>query len=127
MSVRKTTCKEKRKDYDLFRNYRITSQEYLQMLADQDFSCSICKCNVTGTGKVLVVDHDHSTGKVRGLLCGQCNSGLGMFKDSKENLAEAIKYLKRSNNEDSISEEQRSSFTELGKGQDTKEVPFSNH
>jgi hypothetical protein len=127
MSVRNTTCKDKRKEYDLFRNYRLTSKEYLQMLADQDFSCAICSCNVTGTDKVLVVDHNHETGEVRGLLCSTCNTGLGMFKDSINNLSNAMKYLKRSVNEDSVSEEQREAFTELGKGEDSKEVPFSDH
>jgi hypothetical protein len=43
--------------------------------------------------KYFIVDHDHKIGKVRGLLCDQCNKGLGHFKDSKETLLKAIKYL----------------------------------
>jgi len=123
LSVRNTTCKDKRKEYDLFRNYRLTSQEYLQMLADQDFSCAICECNITGTDKVLCVDHDHKTGQIRGLLCGSCNRALGMFKDSINNLSNAIKYLKRSLNENSVSEEQGEATTAVGKRSTPEATP----
>jgi hypothetical protein len=43
--------------------------------------------------EVVAVDHNHSTGKVRGLLCNRCNKGLGFFKDSSELLNSAIRYL----------------------------------
>lgn len=54
-----------------------------------DKACAIC-----GGDKRLSIDHDHSSGRVRGLLCSPCNAGLGMFKDDPERLAKAIGYLK---------------------------------
>ena len=50
-------------------------------------------CCICGEKQELVIDHDHRTGKVRGLLCGSCNKGLGFFKDNKKYLNSAIKYL----------------------------------
>lgn len=71
-------------------NYRnsIPDAELKKWLADQK-SCMIC-----GKAEKLVVDHDHETGKVRGLLCNHCNRGLGHFRDNTQFLEDAIKYLK---------------------------------
>ena len=60
------------------------------MLIEQEKRCVICKRNV-----ILRVDHCHTTGKVRGLLCHNCNTGLGQFKDNIDNLKMAIKYLEK--------------------------------
>jgi hypothetical protein len=57
--------------------------------------CNICGRN--STEKRLCVDHDHDTGKIRGLLCRQCNSGIGMLQDKTELLEKAIWYLDRAN------------------------------
>lgn len=73
-----------------FSRYGITEDIYDDMLSEQDNECSICKNEFT---KRPHIDHCHTTGVVRGLLCGQCNTALGLFKDSEENLANAIKYL----------------------------------
>ena len=70
--------------------YGLTLEEYDQILSDQDGKCKICK---TEPVTVLSVDHCHSTGKVRGLLCSHCNTGLGMFKDDVQLLERAIAYL----------------------------------
>lgn len=51
-------------------------------------------CAICGDGGRLVVDHDHVTGHTRGMLCGKCNTGLGMFKDSQKHLQSAIDYLR---------------------------------
>lgn len=62
------------------------------MLAEQNGLCKICNRN-----KELVVDHCPKTGKVRGLLCGKCNKGLGHFFDNKNYLKQAINYLGENN------------------------------
>lgn len=92
---------DKFKDMDLRRTYGITLDEYYEMLRQQDHVCAICKRpenavdHRSGLPRALAVDHCHETGKVRGLLCTNCNRGLGKFNDNVEYLAEAIKYLSR--------------------------------
>ena len=86
------------KRWRLQKEYGITLEDYESMLIEQNNKCLICNVNFNGTGwddDTAVVDHDHSTDKVRGLLCNICNRGLGMFKDNKTLLDNAIKYLER--------------------------------
>lgn len=74
----------------LRREYGLTLEQYLEMLADQGGACAIC-----GTAMACpYVDHDHETGAVRGLLCLNCNTGLGQFKDSENVLEAAAAYLR---------------------------------
>jgi hypothetical protein len=73
--------------------YGIDIEEYTKLLEKQDFKCAICGSRGSDI-KSLAVDHDHATGKVRGLLCDSCNLGIGKFKDSTELLTSAINYLK---------------------------------
>lgn len=80
------------KGIKLKRYYGITTDTYYSMLASQNGVCKICKSDCS-TGRELCVDHCHKTGKVRGLLCGKCNSGLGSFNDNEQLMLEAIKYL----------------------------------
>ena len=81
------------------RKYGITYDEYLGMLQSQGNVCKICKGNNIRKSHrrselmPLFVDHDHQTGKVRGLLCNHCNVGIAMFKDNIEHLTSAINYL----------------------------------
>jgi hypothetical protein len=79
-------------DWTYQRHYGITLEAFNQFLQEQDAVCAICK-QVCNSGRRLAVDHDHSTGVVRGLLCGNCNKGLGCFKDSPELLNKAAEYL----------------------------------
>lgn len=72
--------------------------EYNELLAKQGGKCAICGCEeyIVGRGgevKPLAVDHDHNTGKVRGLLCQNCNVGLGYFWDNPTWLLNAVRYL----------------------------------
>ena len=79
------------------RNYKLDGTEYDRMLEDQNERCSICRMlasETNGRGKRLQVDHCHSSGKIRGLLCNACNLGLGAFKDDPDRLHRAIEYCK---------------------------------
>jgi hypothetical protein len=78
--------KEWQKEYDLQRAYGISTEQYNKMAKH---GCAICG----DTKSKLCVDHCHSTGRVRGILCTTCNTGLGMFKDNKQVLEKAIAYL----------------------------------
>lgn len=79
------------------RNYKINLEGYLDLAEKQNFVCAICgKENFamrnTHSG-CLVVDHDHNTGNVRGLLCHNCNRALGLLGDDSERLRRAADYL----------------------------------
>lgn len=78
------------------RIYGITIDEYDQMLADQDGRCAICREPSSWNrreGDVLPIDHDHATGKVRGLLCHPCNQALGLMRDNPGRLRAAADYI----------------------------------
>ncbi len=75
----------------LLRRYDITLKQHKQMYLDQNGCCVLCRDSVPYDK--IHTDHDHATGKVRGLLCCRCNMGLGFWKDSVESLYQAIAYL----------------------------------
>jgi hypothetical protein len=81
------------KEYNLKKKFSLSLLEYEEMLTKQNGVCAICGGTCT---KALAVDHDHATGSIRGLLCNNCNRGLGHFKDNLKNLQQAIDYLKGS-------------------------------
>jgi Recombination endonuclease VII len=92
--VRKQIKLERAREKRLQR-YGLTSELYAQLLADQAGGCAICTTPLaTRVTNGLHVDHDHATGAVRGLLCGKCNTGLGMYRDSIELMQRAIEYLR---------------------------------
>lgn len=70
------------------KTYNLTQEQYDFLLVTQEHMCSICK-NVEPT----VIDHNHQTGEVRGLLCNACNTGIGLLKDDPLVLDRAIHYL----------------------------------
>ncbi len=80
-----------RRSYQL-RKFGITSIEYDEILKRQNNVCAICN-KISESGRRLAVDHDHDSGMVRGLLCGKCNRGIGLFDDNPETLEKAISYL----------------------------------
>lgn len=80
----------------LKRKYGITLEQYDALLAQQGGVCAVCRDPIADPrGFRPHIDHDHETGAVRGVLCYRCNTGLGVFRDSVDNLAAAIEYLKR--------------------------------
>lgn len=81
-----------RRKWDLKSKYAITEQEYDALLTAQGGACLLCG-NQNGS-KRLAVDHCHNTSKVRGLLCTNCNVGIGMFRHDPELLEKAKNYLK---------------------------------
>lgn len=93
----KTKEEKKKKVYasKLKRTYNFSVEEYNILLKEQNYSCRICKTTEpTETKTKFCVDHCHTTGKVRGLLCNKCNAGIGMFNDNPDLLVSAISYLK---------------------------------
>lgn len=81
------------REIHLKRKYNLDIDVYNKMLQNQDNKCCICQYEFGQKDGDVYVDHCHTTKKVRGLLCQHCNSGLGYFRDSKNNLAKAIEYL----------------------------------
>lgn len=78
---------------ELMRKYNLTIADYEITLAKQNGKCAICLSSEHKGRGHFYVDHDHSTGKLRGLLCNPCNIALGMFRDSIETLQAAVRYL----------------------------------
>lgn len=89
------------------KKYGMSFRDYRAKFLEQEGRCAICEAQFPVTsvfedgprdGRAafpLVVDHSHKSGVVRGLLCGHCNTGLGMFRDSPEALIRAAEYLGR--------------------------------
>ena len=73
--------------------YGITVDQYNILLESQNNVCAICKHPEDNVSRRLSVDHDHTTGKVRSLLCSKCNAALGMVRENKETLLNMIKYI----------------------------------
>jgi hypothetical protein len=90
------------KNFKLKKAYGITLEQYNELLSSQNHKCAIC--NIDNNGKyrnkprAFAVDHCHSTGKIRGLLCSDCNTGIGLLKDNVNFLESAIKYLNKNRN-----------------------------
>lgn len=78
------------------RDYGMTIEDYDIIYNNQEGCCAICKKHSSTFRIRLAVDHDHETGKVRGLLCDRCNRGIGMLQDSPEICRQAAKYIEES-------------------------------
>jgi hypothetical protein len=79
-----------KRNYFLHRNFNISLPEVEEMLDQQDNRCAICRRNGPAT---LHLDHCHETGRIRGLLCGNCNRGIGLLAHDPEVLRRAADYL----------------------------------
>lgn len=90
--------KEWKRNHYFITKYSISSKDYDKMFEEQSGKCAICFQTPEETHrKMLYVDHNHITGKVRGLLCHHCNTSLGLAKDSIATLTKMIDYLKEHN------------------------------
>jgi len=89
----KAITKNKTKNSLLKFKFNISIADYENMLISQNNSCYICKKHKDELKRDLAVDHDHKTGKIRGLLCMSCNTGIGFLQDNIEILQKAIEYL----------------------------------
>ena len=83
---------EKTREYFYRYNYGISIADYEEMLTDQSGRCAICGV-LPLPDRNLHVDHDHATGRVRGLLCRRCNTSLGQFDEDEQRLRRAAQYL----------------------------------
>jgi hypothetical protein len=75
--------------------YNLSIEEYNTKLKNQNHKCAICGVDEVDLKTKLAVDHNHSTNVVRDLLCVNCNTGLGQFKENIELLSKAIGYLEK--------------------------------
>jgi hypothetical protein len=86
-----------------YKKYGVCNTKYDEMLTAQHGKCAICSCTLNSSRYTkLAIDHDHKTNEVRGLLCTNCNTGIGLFKDSPIRLSSAIEYLKRFDSKDIV-------------------------
>ncbi len=81
------------RNYHIKQAFGLTEEQYNSLFIQQNGQCFLCGDHQSILTKKLAVDHDHKTGRVRGLLCSFCNTGLGFFKDDILLLERAIKYL----------------------------------
>jgi hypothetical protein len=87
-----TCSKDYRRWTNIKRRYKISKEQYLQIIKEQDEKCVICHLP---TGPRSVVDHCHASGVVRGVICNNCNLLIGLSKEDKEILERAIEYLNK--------------------------------
>lgn len=90
--------KEYFKNYNFMAKYGITLEEANKILADQNNTCALCEKEVQllpGFSTAAHIDHCHASGKVRGILCGNCNTALGKLGDSVEAIQKVLKYLEQ--------------------------------
>jgi len=93
---KRKASKEYHRNHRLLKEFGITPEDYDKMFEDQNGKCAICGTEKLGSpGKHLAVDHDHATGKIRGLLCSRCNRTIGWFDDNPSLLRKAAQYLEQ--------------------------------
>lgn len=79
----------------LKQKYGMTLEDYEQLLEDQGGVCALCGNEQHRNISKLFIDHDHETGKVRGLLCLRCNTALGVFGDNTAGVMKVLRYLRQ--------------------------------
>lgn len=94
----RSECKPCQRKFNIKYTYGIEWDEYERLWVEQNGACAICKENamlmdLLALRNALQVDHDHTTGKVRGLLCHRCNKGIGLLRESADIAMSAFDYL----------------------------------
>lgn len=89
---------ESLRSYQIRRRYGIGLREFAEILASQGGKCAVCR----KVEKRMVVDHCHSNGAIRGILCNRCNVALGMAKDDPTRLRALVRYLEKSKMEQQV-------------------------
>jgi hypothetical protein len=92
------THRERARDRKLKRVFGITLGEFRVLSESQNDLCAICNKKEIIPNRSLCVDHDHTTGKIRGLLCYKCNVMIGMSNESIQIMENALTYLKKHGN-----------------------------
>ncbi len=93
-------CKKLKRNPEVYKRaylkhfYNLPLEKYNKMFEEQNGCCAICNGHQSTFKKALHVDHDHETGKIRGLLCNSCNKGIGFLLDDSKILLSASQYLK---------------------------------
>src|SRR5271165_2557013 len=77
--------------------YGIDINDYNELLSKQNSCCANCGRNQIEFTRALAVDHNHKTGKIRGLLCNGCNTALGLLKENEQYIINLLEYLRKSN------------------------------
>lgn len=77
------------------KKYGITLEQYNEILERQEYKCAICLQPSNTMKKSMPVDHNHITGKIRGLLCSTCNTAIGLLKENPDLFIRAVSYLHR--------------------------------
>lgn len=95
-------CKQCRRAYDRERKYKLTANEYEEIVVQQNNNCAICRQQLVNTN----VDHCHKTNKVRGVLCTKCNTGIGKLGDDFFGCLRAAMYLAQHTDMSELDEEQ---------------------
>ena len=83
----------KNKHNKLKKAYGIGLEEYNKLFKDQEGCCAVCGIHQSELTRSLAVDHCHTTGKIRGLLCNKCNTALGLLNESEEIMKNLINYV----------------------------------
>lgn len=95
--------KEKAKNRHLIKSYGITLEEYNKKLEDQVFSCALCGKHQSNFKRSLAVDHNHKTGKVRGLICLHCNREI-VRRNTYRTACGLLDYMRKYDHEESLDE-----------------------
>ncbi len=90
IEIRRAQNRKAMVKYNLKKRYGITLEEKLKLFEEANHSCVAC-----GNKEFLRIDHDHSTGKVRGILCNGCNTALGHLDESVTRIAKLLLYIER--------------------------------